>query len=364
MFVLSFGTVFATDETPSETADTGTQIETPAGDTGGGGTQTDDPGDQTGSDVTPGDTPADTPAKPAVEPPKVTPKPAPAVSHVIKKGKYYYYRDPKTHKIRKKKGFIRDAGKLYYIGKKGRIVTNKTFKVKKKKYRARKNGSIAVGVYKWKKKLNYSDPSTGQWIKSERIVKWKGHRYYIRKGGTIAVSDAFGYKNVPYKADSSGRLKTLPIPNNGNVVTNVAKKQVGIMTGKTYWKWYFHTKFKNCDATPWCGAFVAWCFNKAGVYSKVTPVKKFGNLGFVPSYSRYADKHGKWIKRSNAKGGDIVIYSGSVHVGLVEGISDGCLITIEGNAGPTALIRGKPGAVVRKACPLNSKKIKGVIRVF
>ena len=221
-----------------------------------------------------------------------------------------------------------------------------------------------MGVYKWKKKLYYSDPNTGQWIKTERIVTWKGNKYYIQNGGVIAVSDAFVYKNKPYKADAQGRLKAIPIPDNGNPVTDVAKSQVGIMTGKTYWKWYFHTKFKNTDATPWCGAFVAWCFNKAGEYSRVTPIKKYGNLGYVPSYSKYANTKGKWIKRKNAAGGDIVIYNRSVHVGIVEGVYDGYLITIEGNAGPTALIRGAPGAVVRKICPLNAGKIKGIIRVF
>ena len=367
MFVLSFGTVFATDETtPADTSGTDTQVEattpesgssqteTPSSEAGSGSTET--PAVETGGSETPAVTPTPAPAP--------APKPAPVVSNIIKKGKYYYYRNPKTKKIRKKKGFVRDNGNLYYIGKKGRIVTGKQFKVKKKYYRAYKNGVIATGVYTWKKKLNYSNPSNGQWIKSECIVSWNGDRYYIQKGGKILVNDAFGFKNLPYKADASGRVTQLAIPDNGNVVTNVAKKQVGIMTGKTYWKWYFKTKFKNTDATPWCGAFVAWCFNAAGVYDKVTPIRKFGNLGYVPSYSKYANSGGKWISQSDAQGGDIIIYSGSRHVGLVEGISDGCLVTIEGNSGPTSLIRGKPGAVVRKAVPLNSWKIKGVIRVF
>ena len=335
MLALSFGTVFAADE-----------IQT--GETTGAGTQTEV---QTGTQT----------ASPASNHSQAAAKAV--VSNVIKKGKYYYYKDPKTGKIRKKKGFVRDNGKLYYVGKKGRITTGKSFKVKKKYYRAAGNGVIQTGVYRWKKKHNYSN-ANGVWIKKESIVSWNGSQYYIRKGGVVATNDAFGYKNKPYKADSTGKLTVLAIPNNGNPVTNVAKKQVGVMTGKTYWKWYFHTKFKNTDATPWCGAFVAWCFNKAGVYSLVTPVKSYGNLGYVPSYSKYANKKGKWISKENACGGDIIIYAGSAHVGLVEGISDGCLITIEGNSGPTALIRGKPGAVVRKALPLNSKKIKGIIRVF
>lgn len=330
MFVLSFGTAFATYEVPED------QISN----------------EKTQTEVT---------TEESVEQPT---KPEPAVSRIEKRGKYYYYVDGKTGKIRKKKGFIKFKGNLYYIGKKGRIATDKTLKVNKKYYHVRKNGKIATGVYKWKKKLNYSNPTTGQWYKKERIVKWKGNKYYIKKGGTIATNEVFIFKNLPYKARSNGKLKEIPIPDNGNVVTDVAKQQVGIMTGKTYWKWYFHTRFKDTDATPWCGAFVAWCFNEAGEYNRVTPVKKYGNLGYVPSYTAFANKYGKWVKKSKARGGDIVIYAGSVHVGLVEGIWNGHLITIEGNAGPTALIRGAPGAVVRKICPLDSWKIKGIIRVF
>ena len=83
----------------------------------------------------------------------------------------------------------------------------------------------------------------------------------------------------------------------------------------------------------------------------------------VPSYSRYADKYGKWINKASAKGGDIIIFGRNRHVGLVEGVVGDYIITIEGNAGPTAAIGcGKPGAVVRNAYRIDSPKIKGVIR--
>ena len=293
-----------------------------------------------------------------------TPAPAPKKSQIVKKGKYYYYKNPSNGKIRKKKGFVRDNGNLYYIKKGGKIQAGKTFRVTKKKYRAAKNGVILAGVYKWGKKLYYSD-SKGVWIKTEKVVSWKGNKYYIQKGGVVITSDTCSYKNIPYIADSAGRLKQLAIPaSDGNPVVEVAKKQVGIMTGKTYWVWYFKTKFRNTDATPWCGAFVAWCYNKAGLYSKISGIKSFGNLGYVPSYSKYANTNKKWISPENAKPGDIIIFGSNRHVGLVEGISDGCIITIEGNSGPTALIRGKAGAVTRKAYTIRSKKIKGVMRVL
>ena len=67
--------------------------------------------------------------------------------------------------------------------------------------------------------------------------------------------------------------------------------------------------------------------------------------------------------RSKAKGGDVIVFGRNRHVGLVEGISGDYIITIEGNAGPTAAIGcKKPGAVVRNAYKIDSVKIKGIIR--
>ena len=281
---------------------------------------------------------------------------------IIKKGKYYYYKNS-NGKIRKKAGFVTANGNKYYVRKRGKIRTSKIFKVKKKYYCADKYGVIQKGVYKWKGNLYYSD-SAGVQRRTAGLVTWKGNVYYVQKGGQIVVNEGFSYKNIPYAADSEGRGTKLQIPSgDGNAVVAVAKAQVGIMTGKTYWVWYYKTRFRDTDLTPWCGAFVAWCYNAAGQYKKISVAKKFGPLGYVPSYSRYANKHDKWVKTSEAKSGDIIVFGRNRHVGLVEGISGNYIITIEGNAGPTAAIGcKKPGAVVRNAYKINSPKIKGVIR--
>ena len=290
----------------------------------------------------------------------------PSASPIIKKGRYYYYRNPETGKIRKKAGFVKYNGKRYYVRRGGRIITNKTFRVLLKQYRAGKNGAIKTGVYKWSGKYWYSKPSTGQWIKKEKLVSWKGDRYYIQKGGQVLMDNVFTLDNTPYVSDESGHVSAVAIPESeGNPVAEVAKSQVGIMTGITYWVWYFKTKFIDTDRTPWCGTFVAWCYNAAGQYDKITDVKKYGNLGYVPSYSWFADRKGKWVSRKTARPGDIIIFGRNAHVGLVEGMSDGYIITIEGNAGPTAAFGcGKAGAVVRKIYEADSGNIKGVIRVM
>ena len=284
---------------------------------------------------------------------------------VIKKGSYYYYVNPKNGVLRKKKGFVTWNNNKYYIKKGGKIVTGKTFKVGKKQYRAHKDGRIATGVYKWGKKYSYSDPKTGRWLKKTKFVKWNGNKYRNQKNGTIIVKKPFVVKNVPYEADAKGVVRKLPVDNPTNSkVLKVAQKQVGKMTGVTYWKWYFKSRFIDTDRTPWCATFVAWCYNKAGYYDKIAGVKKFGNLGYVPSYSRYASKHNKWVKTASAKPGDIIIFGHNRHVGLVEKVHNGYVFTVEGNSGPTAAIGSrKPGAVTRKVYSLKDKDIKGVMRV-
>ena len=349
MLMLSFGTAFAyaDDQTQTEVTEPGTEQIQEEPSQGG-----DDPqgGDQAGSDD-----------QTQTEEPAPAPKP---VSRIIKKGKYYYYKQA-NGKIRKKAGFVTDLGKRYYIKKGGKIVTGKTFKVKKKQYRAYRSGVIATGIYKWGGKYYYSD-SLGRWIKKEKIVSWNGNNYYLTKKGVVARNTAFGYNNVPYRADSMGRLTKLAIPDGGgNAVVAVAKKQVGIKTGKKYWKWYFKSRFRNSDATPWCGTFVAWCYHEAGLYGKVSGVRKYGNLGYVPSYSRYAKAKGKWVKKSAAQPGDIIVFGKNRHVGIVEGVVDDCIITIEGNTRINqTVLWGRNGFVARRAFKINDKDIKGIIHPY
>ena len=357
MFVISFVSVFA--ETEAQTDNTGDNTKADvAAETGDTGQVSDT---QQSVPAAADQTPAPAAQSPAPVIAEQAPVPAPN-TRIVRKGRYYYYRYA-NGKIRKKAGFVTVDGYRYYIRKGGKITTGKAFKIKKKYYRANKYGVIMTGIYSWKGSLYYSSP-VGVQKKKAGFVSWNGYSYYVKKGGKVAVNEGFSVNNIPYGADWAGCATMLDIPDgDGSTVVQVAKAQVGVMTGKTYWVWYFKTKFKNTDRTPWCGAFVAWCYNAAGQYDRITVAKQFGNLGYVPSYSRYADSYGKWINRADAKGGDIIIFGRNSHVGLVEGITGEYIITIEGNAGPTAVIgSGKPGAVVRNAYRIDSKKIKGIIR--
>lgn len=141
----------------------------------------------------------------AVQPPSEKPSKPKSKAGVLRKGKYYFYRDSKG-KIRKKAGFVTWNGNKYYVRKGGRIQTGKTFKVGKYTYRASKKGQIKVGVYKWGKSYYYSS-SKGRLRKSKGFITWKKNRYYVRKGGKIQKSKSFRIGKYTYRAGSDGRIK-------------------------------------------------------------------------------------------------------------------------------------------------------------
>ncbi len=311
---------------------------------------------------------ADSDSSPAVEQkaPKKESKPR---TGVYRKNGHYYYKSPKTGKIRRKAGFIRWRGNRYYVQKGGKIITSKTFKVGKYRYRARSDGRIAVGVYRWgeKRRLYYSSPKTGRWvtIKSHRCqkgVRWKGNWYYLQTNSEVAVNRPVVINNQPYVADSEGVCTRIKVNATKNPVLKIARRQLGRHTKSQvsrFWTWYYGSRFVNTDATPWCGTFVAWCYRKAGRYSKIRSV---GNKGYVPSYSNFASRRGKWVRKSRAKGGDIIVFGRNRHVGIVERVYKGYIFTIEGNSGPTAEIGTRlPGAVTRRVYKLTDPDIKGVI---
>ncbi len=288
---------------------------------------------------------------------------------VIKRNGHYYYKSPITKKIRKDAGFIKWKGDRYYVQKGGKIITGKTFEVGKHQYRALKNGKIAVGVYAWgkKHKLYYSDPKNGRCVKikshrCQKGVKWEGEWYYLQTNSEVAKNRPVVIKNRPYFADKTGVCHKLGVNKTTSPVLKIARKQLGKHTRsqvKKFWNWYFGKRFVDTDATPWCATFVGWCYKNAGKYGKISPV---GNKGYVPSYSSFANRRGKWVRKSKAKSGDIIVFGNSRHVGIVERVYKGYIYTIEGNSGPTAEVgTGLPGAVTRRVYKLTDPDIKGVI---
>ena len=278
-----------------------------------------------------------------------------------------------------KTGFFEDSGTKYYAGKKGEIVTKEgflvvdggtyyiqkggaifwghTFTKNGKTYKAYASGKLGTGLFKYGSSYYYAD-GTGAVKMTAGLITVSGKKYYVKKGGKIAVSTTITTGGTTYKADSKGVL-TAQKSTTGTELMKIAQKEVGTKTGKKYWEAYFGTKFRNGDSTPWCGTFVTWCFKKAGLYSLIKDIEDYGNLGYVPSYSAYANKKKIWVSANKAKAGDIIIFGSSSHVGLVKSVSGNVITTIEGNTGST-----RNGEVKQKTYSLTNSWIKGVMRVI
>ena len=130
-------------------------------------------------------------------------------------------------------------------------------------------------------------------------------------------------------------------------LVNVALTQVGYHEGASKqerhgnnWysdgNWTEYGYFSQCDGYAWCAMFISWCARQAGIpgsliqNSTVARAYAFG----LPFYSK--DEY-------SPRTGDIVFFAekGHVwdHVGIVLGIREGWLYTVEGNARNAVRIR-------------------------
>lgn len=95
-------------------------------------------------------------------------------------------------------------------------------------------------------------------------------------------------------------------------------------------------KFTKANFQPWCGSFVMWCANEAGV--------KVPNTVYTPAGAQAFIKAGTWQKAEEAtpQPGDIVYFDFPgdgvdriSHVGIVvKDNGDGTVTTMEGNTSP------------------------------
>lgn len=115
----------------------------------------------------------------------------------------------------------------------------------------------------------------------------------------------------------------------------VAKAEIGVIEGpkdnETKYGAYTKANFQ-----PWCGSFVNWCANEAGV--------KVPNTVYTPSGAASFKKKGAWIDADIAdpEPGDIAYFDFPAdgvnrisHVGIVvKDNGDGTVVCIEGNTSP------------------------------
>lgn len=130
----------------------------------------------------------------------------------------------------------------------------------------------------------------------------------------------------------------------GQQIVEVALGEYGTVGGDKYRQWY--TGY--ADGQPWCATFISWCAEQCGLIEQgVIPKFQGCNWGvswFIEKglfhYSPYYGGGGY-----TPKTGDIIFYSkshikyDSSHVGIVQYVEDGHVITIEGNTSNSVLSR-------------------------
>ena len=117
----------------------------------------------------------------------------------------------------------------------------------------------------------------------------------------------------------------------GEEVAAIALSQVGQVGGYPYWSWYGFS-----SRVEWCACFVSWCYAQVGLSEPRFSGCTSGGMAWFQS-------HGQWVDRNYADiaPGDAIFFdwdgSGNAdHVGIVVGLDENRVYTVEGNSGNDA----------------------------
>lgn len=133
--------------------------------------------------------------------------------------------------------------------------------------------------------------------------------------------------NVDFEA-SVPSISTGTGTRRGNpAVVEIALSQVGNVGGEIYWRWYgFNSRVE------WCACFVSWCYAQAGATEPKFSGCTSGGMGWFQSHGQWADRN-----YTDIAPGDAIFFdwdgSGNAdHVGIVVGVENGTVYTVEGNS--------------------------------
>lgn len=116
-------------------------------------------------------------------------------------------------------------------------------------------------------------------------------------------------------------------------VAAIALSQVGQVGGYPYWSWYGFS-----SRVEWCACFVSWCYAQVGLSEPRFSGCTSGGMAWFQS-------HGQWGDRNYADiaPGDAIFFNwsgsdtgGADHVGIVVGVDETRVYTVEGNSGNDA----------------------------
>lgn len=100
------------------------------------------------------------------------------------------------------------------------------------------------------------------------------------------------------------------------------------------------------DGVPWCAIFMSYCFADAGVvlcdgFVGGPGVRDGKGCAWVPTIRAWLEDRGLWVGDVEPVPGDLAIFKGARHVGIVSrALGPDLFETVEGNAGNrVALVR-------------------------
>ncbi len=112
-------------------------------------------------------------------------------------------------------------------------------------------------------------------------------------------------------------------------LVDVAMEQIGSKGGDKFWTW-----FGFSERVEWCAIFVSWCADQCG----------FIDEGKAPSFALVSDGSNWFIDRGLSfdpdrvpEAGDLIFFDWEQdgdrdHVGIVTGVADNKVFTVEGNS--------------------------------
>lgn len=112
-------------------------------------------------------------------------------------------------------------------------------------------------------------------------------------------------------------------------IVNTAMEQIGNKGGKKFWSWYGFNSH-----VAWCACFASWCESQTGLIADGKAIK-FAQVGYGVDFFK---SKGHWINGGDMpQAGDLIFFDWEPddlldHVGIVTGIVDDKVYTIEGNS--------------------------------
>ena len=159
---------------------------------------------------------------------------------------------------------------------------------------------------------------------------------------------------MPSAADlikvAHGEVGYLEKATNANLNSKTAN--AGNNNWTKYGAWY---GLNGGSKAPWCAMFVSWCAYKINATNIV------GKSAAVAQFRAFHQNLGQYHTRGKyrPKAGDLIIFSGDSHIGIVTSSSSSTVYTIEGNTSAGRGVVANGQGVFQKSYSLNYSRIAG-----